>query len=1092
MKKYFSLKLLAIIITALILGFFDLPASTQKAILPFSPDWLTKSHIHLGLDLQGGSQLDYKIDLRKVETKDRQTIINGVKDVIEKRVNGLGVAEPNIYISDVSDEVHIIVELAENGALTQDDVDSYMKGKKLENLSNDDKKMISLEKAKATVGKTIQLEFKEEKGTLDPEEKDKIKINADAALKKILDGGSFEVVGQEEQQGFPGKVKYETSEFTFESKLAKGLKDVLPKLKVGEIYNKLVDTGGTFAVGTDGQTTEQTGLTIIKLIEVKDEVKSKKEVSVSHILIAFKGAEGADASVTRTEDQAYQLAKDLKAKLANGDDFAVLAQQNSNDASNKDKGGRLETAVTGDGTYVYDFEQAALALNKAGDITDPIKTTFGYHIIKANDVKSDVKESQYKYETITYSTVPDPWKETGLNGKQFTRADVQLDSFYQPYVNIQFNDEGAKLFEEITGRNVGKRIAIFVGGDFISAPRVQDKISGGKAQITGQFTNEEAKKLAQNLNTGAIPAPIILASEYTIGATLGQEALNKSIFAGIIGFILIMIFMIGYYRIPGLMATLALGFYTVLMVFLVKSELPLGVALLASLAIFGYIVVKVINNKDSGWEKFLSFSLACIGFFFLAFMLKTAIVMTVAGIAGIIISLGMAVDSNVLIFERFKEEIKTGKTFGAALEAGFARAWNAIRDSHFSALITCSLLFFLGSTTIKGFAFNLAAGIVVSLFTAITITRTLMIGFVNTKISENLKLFGVNLEKKPFHFNFMRATRPWLIFSGILTSVALISFIVFGFNLGTDFTGGTLLEFKFKTPVTKEVLATKLGEIEKEINAANASGQTAAAPAKSVIETKTTDTEIQPTETVKLDLASAKIVSGSENDFIVKTKYLDSATHDRIITKMKDRLPEFTEPRFTTIGPTLGASMLSKAYIAVLLAMLGIVLYVTLAFRRIPKDIGPTRFGVAAIVALLHDILVVTGLIVLIGQVFNAEIDGLFITALLTILGYSVSDTIVIFDRIRENVILASRDEKFEDICDRAINETLSRSINTTVATLLPLFSVLLFGSSSIFFFVLALTVGIITGAYSSIFIATPIVIAWKKWADKKAGIKRA
>jgi len=467
------------------------------------------------------------------------------------------------------------------------------------------------------------------------------------------------------------------------------------------------------------------------------------------------------------------------------------------------------------------------------------------------------------------------------------------------------------------------------------------------------------------------------------------------------------------------------------------------------------------------------------------YLLSTAVVMTVAGIAGIIISLAMAVDANVLIFERFKEEIKDGKTFAAAMEAGFSRAWNAIRDSHFSALITCALLFLFGSSTIKGFAFTLAAGIVVSLFTAISITRTLMLGFVGTKTSENLKLFGVNLNKKPFHFSFIKASKPWLIFSGILTSVALISFLIFGFNLGTDFTGGTLLEFKFKTPVTSQVLGDKLKEIGEEINAANLANPEATTATTSVLQTKPTDS-ISTAETTKLDLSTSKIVAGDDNSFIVKTKYLDPATHARVITKMKERLPEFTEPRFNTIGPTMGASLLNKAIMAVIIAIIAIIMYITIAFRRIPKAIGPSKFGVTAIIALLHDILVVTGLIVLIGQIFHAEIDGMFITALLTILGYSVSDSIVIYDRIREHVILAGKDEKFEEICDKSINETLTRSLNTTISTLLPLIAIMIFGSPSIFYFVLALTVGITTGAYSSIFVATPILIHWKKWAEKK------
>ena len=1090
MKKFFSAKLVVIILAALFLGFFDLPGTTQKAILPFTPEAITKTKINLGLDLQGGSQLDYKIDLRSVPEADRKSIVEGVKTVIEKRVNGLGVAEPNIYMSELAGETHIIVELAEIGTIAQEDIKTYLGSDKvITDLTDDDKKLISLEKAKATVGKTIQLEFKEERESLDPAEKEKVQAKAEAALSKIKEGEKYEVVGQEDQQAYPGKVKFETVDFTFKDKLPTALQEILPKLKADEMHGKLVEIGGSWAADTsNGQMQEQTSLAIVKLLETKEEIKNAKETYVSYIRISFKDAEGADSTVTRNEDDAYKLAKEVKDKLAKGEDFAVLAQQYSDDTSNKDKGGRQEKPVIGDGSSPYDFEQAALALKAPGDLSDVVKTTTGYHIIRANEIKTDVKETKYKYETISYSTVPDPWKETGLNGKHFVRADVQLDNLYQSYVSIKFNEEGSKLFEEVTGRNVGKKLAIFVGGEYISSPKVNEKIAGGNAQISGQFTPEEAKDLAQNLNTGAIPAPIILAGEYTIGATLGQSALNKSLFSGFLGLLLIMIFMIAYYKLPGAVASISLLLYSIILIFLVKSSLPLGLALLISLVIFGYLVLKIVNNNDSWWEKFLSFLLACVGFFFLTYLLKTGVVMTVAGIAGIVISMGMAVDANVLIFERFKEEIKSGKTFGAALDAGFKRAWSSIRDSNFSTLITCALLFYFGSSTIKGFAFNLSAGIVVSMFTAITITYTLMTGFTGKKITENLKLFGVNPDKKPIHIRFLKASKTWLTISGVITGLAFVAFMIFGFNLGTDFTGGTLLEFKFKEPITKEVLTNKLVEIEKEVNAANTT--TPVTPATTTkpktTETNNLDAVITSTDTSKVDFASAKIVPGENNSFIVKTKYLDSATHDRIIAKMKDRLPEFTEPRFTTIGPTMGATLLQKALFAIVLASIAIIIFVALAFRKIPKEIGPWKFGIAAIIALIHDILVMTGVIVILGSLFNAEIDGLFITALLTVIGYSVNDSIVIFDRIRENVLLAAKGEKFEDICENSINETLARSINTTATTLIPLFTILFWGSESIFFFVLALIVGITTGAYSSIFIATPTIMLWKNWADKK------
>lgn len=1074
MKKYLTWKILAILIVTLGLAFFDLPQETQVKILPFTPESILKTKIQLGLDLQGGSQLDYKIDLRKVGEADKEGIVDGVQEVIERRVNRLGVAEPNIYRSEIGEETHIIVELAESATLEQADVDQYLSEQKnLADLTDDEKKLVSLEKAKASVGKTIQLEFKEEKGELDPQEEDKIRERAQNALKRIEAGEDYGVVGQEEMQAYPEKVKFEKSDYIFVSDLTDDIKRILANLQPGGFTHNLTEIGGNFIIDESGQAIQEKGVSIIRLLDVKEEIKNEKEVDVSHILIAWTGLETADATVTRNEDEAYELAKEIKQKLNDGADFAALAKEYSNDPSNKDLGGTLSKPVTGDGTYVYDFEQTSLAFKEAGEISDILKTQFGYHIIKANGVYKDLTEKKYQYEEITYSLVPDPWKETGLTGEHFVHADVQLDNLFQPYVSITFNDEGGKLFEEITGRNVSKKLAIFVGGDLISAPTVQEKIAGGVAQITGQFTNEEAQVLARDLNTGAIPAPIVLTGEYTIGASLGQEALNKSLWAGLIGLILVMVFMVAYYRLPGLVASGALITYGSILLFLIKAHLSLGLALLISLIIFGYLITKIVNNKDSGWEKFLSFILACIGFFFVTFLIKTGVVLTLAGISGIIFSIGMAVDANVLIFERIKEELKEGKSLSAAIEMGFHRAWSAIRDSNFSTLLTCAILFYFGSSIIRGFAFNLAAGILVSMFTAITITRTLLYGFVGKKIAENLKAFGVS-EKKPREFKFIQNTKKWFVLSGTATGISILAMIVFGFNLGIDFKGGALLEFKFQEPVEKEVLIQNLTEIEKEINAGNLNAITKPEP------NKTDKTIISTEETNKLDLAGMQIMKSGENNYILKTKYMTSEVHDQLIAKMKDRLPSFSELRFTTIGPVIGKTLLHKAVIAIFFAMVLMIIYLAFAFRKIPKEVSPWKFGLTAIVALLHDIIIVTGIFVILGQFLDVEINALFITAMLTVFGYSVNDSIVVFDRLRENLLQES-DESLKTKANRALNETLARSINTTLTTLITLIAILIFGSSSIFYFVLALTIGIAVGAYSSIFVATPLLAWWDK-----------
>jgi SecD/SecF fusion protein len=461
-------------------------------------------------------------------------------------------------------------------------------------------------------------------------------------------------------------------------------------------------------------------------------------------------------------------------------------------------------------------------------------------------------------------------------------------------------------------------------------------------------------------------------------------------------------------------------------------------------------------------------------------MLKTSVVLTLAGVAGIILSIGMAVDANILIFERVKEELRAGKPLKTAIDTGFIRAWSAIRDSNFSTLLTCGILFYFGSSIIRGFAFNLAAGILVSMFTAITITRTLLLGFVGGRLAKNVKLFGGSEKKKERNFTFIKYSKIWLGISGTLVVVSIVSMFAFGLNLGIDFTGGTLLEFQFNETMNKEELATTLNEIGKELEAT---------PAESTATPEASDVnEIALSSTVdssSVDLEHIQILNSGENGFIVKTKYMSSEAHTEILKLMKEKLPEFTEPRFTTIGPTIGATLLSKAMTAIIFTLIMIIIYIGIAFRKITKELSSWKFGATAIAALAHDVIIVTGLFVILSQFFNVEIDALFITAMLTVFGYSVNDTIVVYDRLRENM-LASKGEDIETITDKAMNQTMARSINTSLSTVITLIAVLILGSNAIFFFILALTAGTIIGTYSSIFTASPLLVAWEKWQNRK------
>jgi SecD/SecF fusion protein len=1075
MLKRHATKVGLILLTAVILGFLALPGDMQKQIAPFTPDFILNNKINLGLDLQGGSQLDYKVDLRKVPEKDKASVVDGILNVINRRVNGLGVSEPNIYTSDVAEEKHIIVELA---------------GIK------------DLDEAKKIVGKTIQLEFKEPKeGPADPKETEAVKTAAQTFLTKVLAGGDLKVMGQEEAQSNPSKIGYsEESTFKFKDEI-KGESNwvnELFNLKKGETLGKLIESTGDATVDANGQIKAGTpGYHIIKVTDRRDqerEISTPRSIKVRHILVAFKGAQRADEKTTRTEDEAKKRAEEALAKVQGGAKFEDIAKEYSDDTTNKDKGGVLSQPVTGDGKYVKEFEDATNGL-KAGEMSGVFKSPFGYHFLKVDEIteaKTEKKiEPQVTFEHVYYDAAPDQWKETGLSGEQFVHADVAFDQFYRPFVSIQFNDEGGKLFEEITSRNVGKPIAIFVGGQLISAPNVNEKISGGKAQISGRYTIEEAKALAQELNTGAIPAPISLAGQYSIGATLGQDALTKSVAAGVIGFILVAIFMMVYYRLPGLLATVALVLYVSLLLFLIKAALPIEWALGISLVVFFFLVSKALKSKDSGFEKAISLTLICFILFFLTFLLSGSITLTLAGIAGVVLSIGMAVDANILIFERIKEELRDGRSLASAIEVGFDRAWNSIRDSNFSSLITCGILFNFGSSIIQGFAFNLAAGILVSMFTAITVTKTLLAALANTKLSTQLWLFGAPKRKEKKLLQIIKNRKKLYALSLVLLVGTMLGIPVFGLKAGLDFTGGTLMEFKFAKPVEMQALKDNLAKAGDEVNKKIAAGVVSTTATEQVKTTQQGTQQSVSTESIsgdneKLDLTKVHIVPSENNSFMVKGPHISTNAHDLLKEELKKTLGDFEETRFSTVGPTVGSSLQYRAILAVALASFMIVLYVAFAFRKVPRHIGKWRFGVTAILALVHDLGVMLGVYVYMGFFFGVEIDALFITALLTVLGFSVHDTIVVFDRIREKLKFQKKDENFEDIANQAVNETMARSINTSFSVLLTLASLAVFGSETIRFFVISLIVGIVCGTYSSVFVATPLLVDWQKWIRSK------
>jgi len=627
-------------------GFNYVAAKTGGAIkLPA----IKEIPFHFGLDLQGGTHLVYQADMSQISGQDYGSALNGVRDVIERRVNVFGVSEPNVQSNISGGEYRLIVELA---GIT--DINEAIK----------------------MIGETPLLEFKEQDQSApeatDAQQEEIKKFNENAEkragdiLGKLLSGGDFASLARELSEDPASKDQGGDTGFLTEA-TAPELAAIAKKLKVGDFTKEVQETSA--------------GYEIIKLEEERakanpfNEQEKEKEVKAAHILICYEGIAGCANGLSKEE--ALKKIVGLK-KQANTKNFIELAKKNSTEPNAQNSGGELGWFSRE--MMVQPFSEAAFAL-PVGVISEPVETDFGYHLIYKQEER-EIKEYRLRRILIKKKSAADyqagdiNWKNTELSGKHLSSARVQFNpNDGTPEVSLSFNSEGASLFEDITGRNVGGPVAIFLDGYPISTPRVNEKIIGGQAVISGKFNIQEAKLLAQRLNAGALPVPISLISQQTIGPSLGKISLEKSVRAGIIGLLLVSLFMIIYYRLPGLIAVFALVFYGLLLIAIFKL-LP--------------------------------------------------ITLTLSGMAGVILSIGMAVDANVLIFARLKEERMAGRSYDQSVEESVRRAWPSIRDGNFSTLITCFVLIIFTTSMVKGFAITLFIGVSISMFTAIVITKQML------------------------------------------------------------------------------------------------------------------------------------------------------------------------------------------------------------------------------------------------------------------------------------------------------------------------------------------------------------------------------
>ncbi len=610
------------------------------------------------------------------------------------------------------------------------------------------------------------------------------------------------------------------------------------------------------------------------------------------------------------------------------------------------------------------------------------------------------------------------------------RADFSQLSAYAT-VSMSMNAEGAKAWQRITKDNIGKSVAIVLDGFVYSFPTVQNEIAGGNSQITGNFTVEEAKDLANTLKSGKMPAPARIIQEDVVGPSLGHEAVVNGLWSFALGFLLILIYMIFYYGwIPGLIA---------------------DAALLCNV----FLLVGILSSFSA--------------------------VLTLPGIAGIVLTMGMAVDANVLIYERIREELRSGKNLKKSITDGFKGAISAIVDSNVTSLLTGIILAIFGTGPIKGFAVTYMIGIISSFATAVFLTRLWLEAYAKHEDAEVsfttpwMKNFLQNVKAK-----FVESRKVFFIISGTLVVVGLLGLEphMFGkLNLGIDFSGGRNYVIRFAQDVNTQTIEQSLTDafMAQNPEGENLSMRVITIGAQNQIRVSTNFKIYENSETLD-DEIEALLYEG------LKTYLPEGTTLEEF--KSTEINPEVGIMQSQKVGPAIADDITSAAFIAVICALIGIFLYILLRFRNFAYSTG-------AVVALAHDSIIVLGCYALLWKVmpFSMEIDQSFIAAILTVIGYSINDTVVIFDRVREYNTLYSKRDRGVNIND-AINNTLSRTFSTSMSTLVVLLAIFVFGGESIRGFVFALLVGVIVGTYSSMCLAPNVAYVIQKAQDRRREAK--
>ncbi len=780
--------------------------------------------------------------------------------------------------------------------------------------------------------------------------------------------------------------------------------------EASELLPMLAQINREFAAGAEAETEE------VKAEEApKSEEAPKAENDELAELVDNLGAD----SVAAEADQAAQLAEYKK----NNPLFAIL------NPSINQAGQAYRGPVVGTVHYTDTAKVNAMLNSQIAKAVLPRDARF-FWTVKAID------EANAYYQLVALKAQRDG--RASLEGDVITdaRADFSQISAYAN-VSMSMNAEGAKTWQRLTRDNIGKSVAIVLDGFVYSFPTVQNEIAGGNSQITGNFTVEEAKDLANTLKSGKMPAPARIIEESVVGPSLGREAIRSGLWSFALGFVLILIYMIFYYGwIPGLIADAAL---------------------------------------------------VCNVFLLVGILSSFSAVLTLPGIAGIVLTMGMAVDANVLIYERIREEMKAGKGMRKAIEDGFKGAISAIVDANVTSFLTGAILAIFGTGPIKGFAVTYMIGIISSFLTAVFITRLLLEDYCRKDNAKELT-FTTRLMKnflQDIHFDFVKARKIAYGFSGALVIFAILGLEphLFGrLNLGIDFSGGRNYVVRFDNNINTQDVRESLDNVFK---ATLEDGETFGL---NVITFGNDANQVRISTNYRIHEDNAEADEAIEALLYEGCKPFLSETITFEDFRSTDSNAEVGIMSSQKVGPAIADDITTSAIWAVLAALVVIFLYILIRFRNFAYSVG-------ALTALAHDTVIILGLYAILWKImpFSMEIDQAFIAAILTVIGYSINDTVVIFDRVREYNGLYPKRERKININD-ALNNTLSRTFSTSMSTFVVLLAIFIFGGETIQGFVFALLMGVIVGTYSSVFIASPIAydiqMAQARRAERKADKK--